>query len=258
MTDDSTRSTAGNDDFDHSALAFSQDEIQAYKRLKAAKRTGIGRRWAIFFNFLLWCALVAGGSVAAWLYQEQSAQLRYAMEALPNINQQLARLTSESEESGKTLTSRFDTAVSQIEQLEQEVRSLRNLVNKRNQQWIKDNALQIGKQQKDIGELLEDLKVLKGRSRSYDKGLQVQQNLLERTSTSELNLQQLSKSNQTLADDLNRKAEELQKITDRLKAEEAFSKATQGHRKQINRQYLQINKRLASLKESITALESAP
>lgn len=263
MTDDKKEPAMSPDDNDQeiendqTAVAFSKDEIRTYKRLRSAKKPRIGRGWAIFFNFLMICALIAGGVVAAKLYQEQSVELRRAMGAFPRIERQLANLTSENEEAGKTLGARVNTALRDIEQLNTDISDLRALINKRNQQWIRENTDAISKQRKDIGGLLVDVKQFKSRSEVYERGLQTQQNILERTSTAELAFQDLGKSAQNLADDLNRQAQQVEGVKKRLKDEERFTKATAGHRKQINRQYLEINKRLAALRVTVHELEAS-
>lgn len=238
-------------------LAFSADEIKTYKRLRTASKGGVGRGWALFFNFLLIVALLAGLGVGGWLYQRQYIAVETALERdLPSILARLEKLDAEREESDKTLSARVNKALKDLEHIDGDILELRDIVNKRNQQWIKENAELIKRQGKDVGELLVNSKRFKSRSEVYERALETQQQMLDRIANSEENYRNTKITEQQLADNLNSLTTKHVALNTRVNVEEQSTRATTNHRKQLNRQYLEFKKQVAKMQQSIRDLKT--
>ena len=255
MSEQGTTSSAPVDSKD--VLAFSADEIEAYKRLRITSKGGVGRGWSLVFNFLLIVALFAGLGVGGWLYQRQYVAVETALNRdIPRMLAQLDRLDRESEESDKTLSARVNKAIKDLEHAGGDIRELRDIVNKRNQQWIKENAELIKRQGKDIGELLVNSKSFKSRSEVYERALDTQQRLLDRIANSEEGYLNMKATEQQLVDNLNNLATKQKALDRRVDGEEQGTRATNNHRKQLNRQYLAFKNQIGKMQQSIKTLKT--
>jgi hypothetical protein len=197
--------------------------------------------------------LLAGLAVSGWFIFEQQQRLQRDGEALASARARLDALEDRLRTTDKALTETGATTSEQINFWESEIRKLWSVTNDRNKKWIEDNRAAIDQLKKSLGNLEAGSRDLQATVGRHEAAFARQQQVVDRLTGIEVQIQQVIRSQRDLVDQVNaanQNVAALRGLNSRVQETEQAVAAIDAYR-------LQLNSRLADLERRLNSMSGA-
>ncbi|MFU8816703.1 MAG: hypothetical protein ACNA7W_15250 [Pseudomonadales bacterium] len=218
------------------------------RRRSGAESTGSSR--SIGFSIVL-AVLIAGLMVSGWFIVEQHQRLETERNELAAARLRLDALEDRLRTTDEALTETGATTSEQINFWESEIRKLWAVSNDRNRKWIEDNQQAIEGVRKSIGALETSTRDVRGILGRHESAFAAQQQLVDRLTGIEVQLQRVERSHRDLVDGVNAAQQSVASLqsglANRVKENEQAVAAIDAYRLQLNSRLADLERRLNSL-----------
>lgn len=206
-------------------IAANPSEGRPYQR--GSRRSGGGGGGGRGSSALLSVALVAllvaiaGGG---WFLVTQHEELRTAKSTLEQASRRIAALEQRLRLTDESLSASEEGTNEQLTFWESEIRKLWDVSNKRNKKWIEDNQAAIGGMERNLAAALADMDTVKSAVSRHETAFSRQQDIADRLTAIDLQLNRVIAGNRDLVDKANIAAQLSARVEQRvLKNEEAVA-----------------------------------
>lgn len=198
--------------------------------------------------------LLAGLGVSGWFLVEQHQRLEAEGEALAAARARLDALEDRLRTTDEALTETGATTSEQINFWESEIRKLWAVTNDRNRKWIEDNQQAIEALRKSFAAIEASSREVQSTLGRHEGAFARQQQLVDRLTGIEVQLQRVERSQRDLVDGMNAAQQSVASLqsglANRVKETEQAVTAIDAYR-------LQLNSRLADLERRVNSLGGA-
>ena len=203
----------------------------------------------MFVNAVL-VVLLVGFVAAGWIIVTQQERLDANQKSLADAGSRIQALEERLRLTDATLSETDADTSEQIAFWDSEIRKLWDIGNKRNRKWIEDNRANVTKLTRSIGQAQTALNQLKGTVTRLDGAVQGQQDIGDRVTALDMQMQRLLRQQRDLVDKANQavQASSSLKATleSRVRSNEEAIAAIDAHRTRLNSDIAELRRGMAS------------
>lgn len=194
--------------------------------------------------------LIVGLVAAAWFILTQQERLDSSQRILDEATTRLQALEDRLRMTDATLSESDADTSEQIAFWDSEIRKLWDVSNKRNRGWIETNRANITKLTSSIGAAQTELNAIKGTVSRLDSTVQGQQEIGDRVTALDMQMQRLLRTQQDLVDKSNQAVQASASLKAALEVrvrenEEAIA-AIDAHRTRVNNDIAELRRALSA------------
>lgn len=203
-------------------IAANPSEGRPYQR--GSRRSGGGGRGSsVLVSVALVAALVAVAGGGYFLVT-QHEDLRTTKSTLEQASRRIAALEERLRLTDESLSASEEGTNEQINFWESEIRKLWDVSNKRNKRWIEDNQAALATMDKNLAAALADMDTVKSAVSRHEAAISRQQDIADRLTAIDLQMNRLVANNRDLVDKANIAASLATRVEQRVaKNEEAVA-----------------------------------
>ena len=226
-------------------IAANPDDARRAPRRSRGRSRGSGG--PILVNGVL-AVLIIGLAAAGWFILTQQERLDSNQRTLDEAATRLQALEDRLRLTDETLSESDADTTEQIAFWDSEIRKLWDVSNKRNRGWIETNRANIAKLTSSIGTAQTELNAIKGTVGRLDSTVQGQQEIGDRVTALDMQMQRLLRTQQDLVDKANQAVQASASLKAALESrvrdnEEAIA-AIDAHRTRVNNDIVELRRAL--------------
>ena len=220
-------------------IAANPSEGRPYQRGSRRSGGGGGRGSSVLVSVALVAALVAVAGGAYFLVT-QHEELRTTKSTLEQASRRIAALEERLRLTDESLSASEEGTTEQINFWESEIRKLWDVSNKRNKNWIEDNQAALARLDKNVGAALADMDTVKSAVSRHETAISRQQDIADRLTAIDLQMNRLVANNRDLVDKANIAAGLATRLEQRVGKNEEAVAATDRWRASTNTRILNL------------------
>ncbi len=183
-------------------IAANPSEGRPYQRGSRRGGGGGGRGSSVLVSVALVAALVAVAGGGYFLVT-QHEELRATKSTLEQASRRIAALEERLRLTDESLSASEEGTNEQISFWESEIRKLWDVSNKRNKRWIEDNQAALASLDKSLAAALADMDTVKSAVSRHETAISRQQDIADRLTAIDLQMNRLVANNRDLVDKAN-------------------------------------------------------
>ena len=204
-------------------IAANPNEGRPYQRGSRRSGGGGGRGSSVLVSVALVAALVAVAGGGYFLVT-QHEELRTTKSTLEQASRRIGALEERLRLTDESLSASEEGTNEQINFWESEIRKLWDVSNKRNKSWIEDNQAALATMDKNLAAALADMDTVKSAVSRHETAISRQQDIADRLTAIDLQMNRLVANNRDLVDKANIAASLATRVEQRVsKNEEAVA-----------------------------------
>ncbi|MCY4015113.1 MAG: hypothetical protein OXG82_20645 [Gammaproteobacteria bacterium] len=224
-------------------IAANPDDARRAPRRSRGRSRGGGA--PVVVNTVL-VVLIVGLVAAAWFILTQQERLDASQRTLDEATTRIQALEDRLRMTDETLSESDADTSKQIAFWDSEIRKLWDVSNKRNRGWIETNRANITKLTSSIGAAQTELNTIKGTVTRLDSTVQGQQEIGDRVTALDMQMQRLLRTQQDLVDRSNQAVQASASLRAALEVrvrdnEEAIA-AIDAHRTRVNNDIVELRR----------------
>lgn len=212
-------------------IAANPGEARPYQR--GQRRRDGGRGSSVLLSTLL-VVLLVGFVLGGWFLVTQHEELRTARVALDDAGRRINALEDRLRLTDESLSASEEGTNEQLTFWESEIRKLWDIGNKRNRTWIQDNQAALARLEKSLAAALTDLGQMKSNVSRHESAFDQQQDIADRLTAIDLQLNRLVSGNRDLVDKANSAAQIAARLERRVSENEEAVRAIDNWRGNAN------------------------
>ena len=220
-------------------IAANPSEGRPYQRGSRRSGGGGGRGSSVLVSVALVAVLIAviGGG---YFIVTQHEELRSAKSTLEQASRRIGALEERLRLTDESLSASEEGTNEQISFWESEIRKLWDVSNKRNKGWIEDNQAALAGMEKSLAAALSDMDSVKSAVSRHDAAISRQQDIADRLTAIDLQMNRLVAGNRDLVDKTNIAAQLSARLEQRVAKNEEAVAATDRWRASTNTRILNL------------------
>lgn len=224
-------------------IAANPDDARRAPRRSRGRSSGGGA--PVVVNTVL-VVLIVGLVAAAWFILTQQERLDSSQRTLDEATTRIQALEDRLRMTDETLSESDADTSEQIAFWDSEIRKLWDVSNKRNRGWIETNRANVTKLTSSIGAAQSELNAIKGTVARLDSTVQGQQEIGDRVTALDMQMQRLLRTQQDLVDRSNQAVQASASLRAALEVrvrdnEEAIA-AIDAHRTRVNNDIVELRR----------------
>lgn len=208
-----------------------------------SKSSSGGGRGGIGTSLMI-AVLIGGLAVAGWFIANQQQSLQSERANLAEATDRLDRLEQRLSATDSALSQGGEDTDEKIGLWESEIRKLWAVSNERNKNWIQDNQAAVKKLNSTLGGIEANNRDLQASVGRHESAFNQQQQMVDKVTSLELQLQQMVRSNRDLVDKVNAANQALASMRSTLKDNAEGVASMDAYRVALNSRLNDIERRL--------------